>query len=176
MLKIIAIVVLVLIAVVLTFALTQPDSFSVERSALIKSPPERIYALIDDLQAFGTWSPYEKKDPAMKRTFSGARSGKGAIYEWDGNSQVGKGRLEITESVPPSRVAIKLDMLAPIEGHNTVIFTLEPRGEFTKVTWALNCPTRPFVSKLLGVFVNMDKMVGADFEAGLSDLKAMAEA
>jgi uncharacterized protein YndB with AHSA1/START domain len=175
MLKVIAVVVLVLIAVVLTLALTQPDSFSVERSALIKSPPERIYALIDDLQAFGTWSPYEKKDPAMKRTFSGARSGKGAIYEWDGNSQVGTGRIEITEAVPPSRVAIKLDMLAPIEGHNIVVFTLEPQGEFTKVSWTLNCPTRPFVAKLLGLFVNMDKMVGADFEAGLSDLKAMVE-
>jgi uncharacterized protein YndB with AHSA1/START domain len=175
MLKFVAIAVLVLIAAVMMLALTRPDSFRVERSTLIKSPPERIYALINDLQAFGTWSPYEKKDPAMKRTFSGARNGEGAVYEWDGNSQVGKGRLEITESVPPSRITMKLDMLDPIEGHNTVVFTLEPQGEFTKVSWTLNCPTRPFVAKLLGVFVNMDKMVGADFEAGLSDLKAIVE-
>jgi len=174
MLKLIAIAVVVLVAGVLALATTKPDNFRVERSTLIQAPAKRIYPLIKDLQAFGTWSPYEKKDPAMRRTFSGAPSGKGAAYDWEGNSQVGKGHLEITDSVPPARVAMRLDMLEPIEGHNTVLFTLEPQGGSTKVTWAIQGPM-PFISKVIGVFVDMDRMVGTDFEAGLSDLKAIAE-
>jgi hypothetical protein len=174
MLKVIAMVVVVLIGAVLAFAATRPDIFRVERSTSIQAPPEQIFPLINDLRSFGTWSPYEKKDPAMLRAFSGAPSGRGAVYEWDGNSQVGKGRLEIIESIPSSTVAIQLDMLEPIEGHNIVTFTLEPRGDATRVTWAMQGPM-PYVSKILSVFINMDQMVGNDFEAGLADLQAVVE-
>ena len=144
----------------LFYALDQfSDTFRVERKVSIKAPPEKIYALIEDLHAWGAWSPYEKKDPAMQRTFSGAASGKGAIYEWDGNKNVGKGRMEITDTSPPSKIVIKLDFIRPFEGHNIAEFTLEPQGDATNVTWAMHGPA-PFISKLMQVFINMDAMIG----------------
>lgn len=174
MFRIVAIVVVVPVVAVLVLAATRPDTFQVQRSINIQAPPEKIFPLINDLQRFNTWSPYEQKDPQMKRVLSGAASGKGAVYEWDGNSQVGKGRLEITDSSPPSKVTIQLDMLEPMEGHNVVEFTLEPRGNSTSVTWAMQGPM-PYISKVICLFINMDRMVGKDFEAGLADLKAVAE-
>ena len=174
MFRTIAIVVVVPVVAVLVLASTRPDTFQVQRSINIQAAPEKIFPLINDLQRFNTWSPYEQKDPQMKRVFSGAASGKGAVYEWDGNSQVGKGRLEITDSSPPSKVTIQLDMLEPMEGHNVVEFTLEPRGNSTSVTWAMQGPM-PYISKVICLFINMDRMVGKDFEAGLADLKAVAE-
>ena len=116
--KIIGIVVVVLIAAVLGFAMTKPDSFSVQRTANIKAPPEKIFPLIIDLHSWGSWSSWEKLDPTMKRMYSGAQSGKGAVYEWEGNAKIGTGRMEIVDATPPSKVAIKLDFLKPIEGHN----------------------------------------------------------
>ena len=110
----------------------------------------------------------------MKRTLSGAPTGKGAIYEWSGNKDVGKGRMEITDAVPPSKVLIKLDFIEPFEGHNTAQFDLQSRGELTDVTWALYGPS-PFITKLMGVFFDMDTMIGRDFETGLANLKAVAE-
>ena len=110
----------------------------------------------------------------MKRTFSGAGSGRGSIYEWAGNSNVGSGRMEIVESSVPSKVAIKLDFLKPFEGHNIATFTMEPAGGATNVTWVMDGPT-PFVGKIMHVFINMDRMVGTDFEAGLANLKTAAE-
>jgi hypothetical protein len=110
----------------------------------------------------------------MKRTVSGAASGKGAVYEWDGNSTVGKGRIEITDTAPPSRVTIKLDMIKPMEGHNIVNFTLEPRGGATQVTWAMR-GSCAFMAKVMGLFCDMDKMIGKDFEIGLANLKAQVE-
>ena len=174
MFKTIAIVVVVLIAAVLIFAATKPDTFRVQRAASIKAPPEKIFALINDLRSFNTWNPYEKKDPAMKRTYSGAASGKGAIYEWDGNKDIGQGRMEITDTSPPSKVTFQLDFVKPFEAHNIAEFRLEPAGDATNVTWALHGPS-PYVSKLMGVFFNMDKMIGKDFEDGLANLKAIAE-
>jgi uncharacterized protein YndB with AHSA1/START domain len=174
MLKIIAIVIAVLIAGVLVVAATKPDSFRVQRTASIKAPPEKIFALVNDLNGWRSWSPYEKKDPAMKRTLSGAAAGKGAIYEWDGNKEVGKGRMEITDTTPPSKVLIKLDFLEPFEGHNTAEFSMQGKGDTTDVTWSLYGPS-PFITKLMGVFFDMDKMIGRDFEVGLANLKALAE-
>ncbi len=174
MLKKIAIVVVVLIAGVLGFAATKPDTFSVERSASIKAPPEKVYAFISDFKAWMAWSPWEKKDPAMKRTYGATTSGKGATYAWDGNSDVGQGSMEITASVAPSKVALKLDFIKPFEGHNTVDFVLEPKGEMTNITWTMQGPA-PFMSKVMQVFISMDSMVGKDFEAGLANLKAAAE-
>ena len=113
-------------------------------------------------------------DPAMKRTYSGAASGKGAVYAWEGNSKVGEGRMEITESSPPSKVTIKLDFVKPIEGHNTAEFALEPKGDSTNVTWSMYGPSA-YIAKVIGIFVSMDKMIGKDFEAGLANMKAVAE-
>jgi uncharacterized protein YndB with AHSA1/START domain len=171
---VVAVLLVLVVAAVLVLAATKPDAFRVERTATIKAPPEKIFALINDLHGWGAWSPYEKKDPAMKRTFSGAASGKGAIYEWDGNKNVGKGRMEITETSPPSRIRIKLDFISPFEGHNAAEFTMAPKGDATSVTWAMDGPA-PFISKVMQVFLNFDSMIGKDFEEGLANLKTLAE-
>ena len=173
-LAVIAVVVAVIVAGILIYATTKPDSFTVKRSASIKAPPDRIFALISDFHGWGAWSPYEKKDPDMKRTFSGAGQGKGAIYEWDGNKNVGTGRMEIIESTAPRKIVIKLDFLKPFEGHNTAEFTMDPQGDNTTVTWAMYGPSS-FIFKVMGLFMNMDKMIGKDYEAGLAAMKAAAE-
>jgi uncharacterized protein YndB with AHSA1/START domain len=174
MIKKIAIAIAALIAGVLFFAATKPDTFRVQRAASIKAPPEKVFALINDFRRWEAWSPWEKKDPAMKRTWGAVTSGKGAKYAWDGNGDVGQGSMEIAESVPPSKVTLKLDFVKPFEGHNIVEFTLEPKGDFTNVTWAMQGPA-PFISKVIQVFCDMDSMVGKDFEAGLAGMKAAAE-
>jgi len=171
---IIGIVLAVVLAGVLIFAASKPDKFRVQRSTSIKAPPEKIFPLINDFRGWGAWSPYEKRDPEMKRAYSGAATGKGAVYEWDGNKNVGKGRMEITDTAPPSRIAIKLDFLEPFEAHNTAEFTMDGKGDYTSVTWAMYGPAN-YISKLMGVFFNMDKMIGRDFEAGLANLKAISE-
>jgi uncharacterized protein YndB with AHSA1/START domain len=164
----------VVAAGVLIYATTRPDSFRVQRSASIKAPPDRIFALISDLRGWNAWSPYERKDPAMRRTFSGAASGTGAIYEWDGDRNVGKGRMEVIEATPPGRILIKLDFIKPFEGHNTAEFTLEPKGDNTLVTWAMHGPAT-FMMKVMGIFMNMDNMIGNDFAVGLANLKGVTE-
>jgi uncharacterized protein YndB with AHSA1/START domain len=174
MFKIVAIAIGVAIAAVLIFAATQPDTFRVQRATTIKAPPERVFPLINDFQRWDAWSPWEKKDPAMKRTFGTATGGKGAVYGWEGNKDVGQGRMEIAESVAPSNVTIKLDFVEPWESHNIVEFTLQPQGETTNITWAMHGPM-PYVSKLMSIFMDMDRMIGKDFEAGLANLKAVAE-
>lgn len=174
MLKIILIIVVLLIAGALVLAAGKPDTFRVQRSASIKAPPEKIFPLINDYRNWAAWSPYEKKDPAMKRTFGATTVGKGATYSWEGNKEVGQGGMAILESVPSSKVTIKLDFLKPFEAHNMVDFTLQPEGDSTKVTWDMHGPA-PFFSKVMQVFINMDKMVGSDFEIGLSNMKAIAE-
>lgn len=169
-----AIVVMALLAALLIVAATRPDSFRVQRSVTIKAPPEKIFPLIDDLKAFATWSPYEKKDPAMKRSFTGPAAGPGATYAWDGDKNIGQGSLAITESQSPSRVLMRLDFLRPFEAHNFAEFTLLPRGDATEVTWAMYGPS-PYVSKVMGLVFDFDKMVGSDFDDGLATLKAAAE-
>ncbi len=174
MLKTIAIVVVVLIAGVLLFAATKPDTFRVERSASIKATPEKIFAILNDFKQWGAWSPWEKKDPAMKRNFGATTSGKGATYGWEGNKDVGTGSMTITESTPFSKLAINLDFLKPFEAHNVAEFTLTAQGDTTLVTWAMHGPAN-YMTKIIHVFMNMDKMVGPDFEAGLANLKVVAE-
>lgn len=170
----VAVILVVGIAGVLIFAATKPDVFRVARSTSIKATPDKIFPLINEFRNWASWSPYEHRDPAMKRTYSGAESGKGAIYEWDGNSNVGAGRIEITDTTPPSKVMINLDMLKPFEAHNNVVFTIEPNGETTSVTWAMSGPV-PYFAKIMHVFMNVDRMVGGDFETGLANMKAVAE-
>ena len=174
MIKRLAIVVVGLVAALLAFAATRPDTFRVQRATSIKAPPEKIYPLIDDFHRWGSWSPWEKMDPTMKRTLSGPASGKGAVYEWDGNGNVGKGRMEITDASPPSKVTIRLDFIKPLEGHDIAEFTLEPKGDSTHVTWDMHGPN-PYVAKVMSIFVSMDRMVGKQFETGLADLKTVAE-
>jgi uncharacterized protein YndB with AHSA1/START domain len=171
---IIAIVLAVAIAIVLILAAMKPDTFSIRRGAAIKAPPEKIFSLINDFHQWGSWSPWENKDPAMKRTFSGAASGRGAVYAWDGNENVGSGRMEILDASSPSKIVIKLDFFAPFEAHNTAEFTMLPQGDTTGVDWLMHGPAS-FMSKLMQVFMNIDKMVGKDFEAGLSNLKKLTE-
>jgi uncharacterized protein YndB with AHSA1/START domain len=174
MIKVIVLVAVALIAGVLVLAATKPDTFRVQRAASIKAPSERIFPLINDFSRWGAWSPYEKKDPAMKRSFSSATAGKGAVYEWAGDKNVGKGRMEIAESSPPSRVVLKLDFAEPFEAHNVVEFTMIPKGDATEVSWQMRGRT-PYLAKIAHVFFDMDAMVGKDFEAGLANLKALAE-
>ncbi|TJZ76226.1 SRPBCC family protein [Chitiniphilus eburneus] len=173
MLKIILLIVVAAIAVVLIYAATRPDTFRVQRSTRIQAPPARVAALIDDFHAWQAWSPWEKRDPALQRTFSGPQRGVGAIYEYQGNKQVGQGRMEIIES-SPARILIKLDFLQPFEAHNQAEFTLQPEGDGTRLTWAMFGP-QPYLFKLMGVFFSTDSMVGKDFESGLASLKAQAE-
>jgi hypothetical protein len=174
MIKTIAIVIVAVIAAILIFAATKPETFTVQRAASIKAPPEKIFAVLDDFHSWGVWSPWEKMDPEMKRTFSGAPNGKGAVYEWQGNSKVGQGRMEITEATAPSQVTIKLDFIKPFEGHNVAEFVLQPSGDSTNVTWTMRGPS-PYIAKVMSVFCNMDSMIGKDFEAGLANLKAATE-
>jgi hypothetical protein len=174
MIKIIAIIVVALMAMVLIFAATQPDTFRVERAASIKAPPEKIFAFINDFRRWGEWSPWEKKDPAMKRSYGAVTSGKGATYAWEGNKDVGAGSMEIAESSSPSKVTLKLDFVKPFEAHNIVEFALKSKDGATNVTWAMQGNT-PYFAKIIHVFISMDRMVGKDFEAGLSNLKTAAE-
>ena len=174
MLKIIAIAVTVVLALILGLAGTKPDTFAMERSITIKAPPEKIMTLINDFRNWQSWSPWEKLDPAMQRTFSGAPNGKGAVYEWQGNSKVGRGRMQMVDLSAPASITIELAFKAPVETTNMTQFVLAPQGENTLVTWKMNGPM-PFVSKVMSVFVSMDSLVGGDFEKGLVQLKAAAE-
>ncbi|SEG44314.1 SRPBCC family protein [Bosea lathyri] len=162
------------VIVVLVLAAMKPNTFSVQRSIAINAPPERVYPLISDFKAWGAWSPWEKKDPNLKRSFSGPDSGIGAAYAWAGDKNVGEGRMEIVEANAPSRIGLKLDFIKPFEAHNDVVFALQPQGAATNVSWTLTGPA-PFFAKIIHVFFNMDRMVGGDFEAGLKALKAQAE-
>ena len=175
---IIAVVLAIAIAVVLILAATKPATLRVQRATTVNASPDRIFPLISDFHQWGSWSPYEHKDPAMKRTFSGAADGKGAVYAWEGNRNVGSGRMEILDAPAPSKVVIKLDFLAPFEGHNTAEFTMLPQGDAsspsTDVSWLMHGPA-PLMSRVMQVFINMDNMIGKDFETGLANLKRLAE-
>jgi uncharacterized protein YndB with AHSA1/START domain len=173
-LAILGIVVVAAVVAVLVYASTKPDSFRVQRTASMNAPPEKIFPYLNELKRWREWSPYETRDPDMKRAYAGPESGKGAAYEWDGNNNVGKGRMEITEAGAPSKVVIKLDFIKPFEGHNTAELTLQPKDGQTIVTWAMYGPS-PFMTKLIGTFMDMDEMIGRDFAAGLTKLKTIVE-
>ena len=173
MLTFIGLVVLA-IAAIFILALTKPNTFRVERSITINASPEKIAALINDFHQWNAWSPWAKLDPTMKTTYSGPASGPGAVYEWEGSSKVGKGRMEIL-SVEPQKTSIKLDFLKPFEGHNTADFVLEPQGSSTQVNWIMYGPLNLIPGKLMSVFNTMDKMIGRDFDKGLVSMKIAAE-
>jgi K+-transporting ATPase KdpF subunit len=171
---IIAVILAIAIAIVLILALTKPDRFRVQRETSIRAPAENIFPLINDFHQWVTWSPYEHKDPAMKRIYGGADSGRGAVYAWDGNKNVGSGRMEILDSTVPSKIVIKLDFFKPFEGHNTAEFTMLPQGDATHLTWLMHGPA-PFMHRVMQVFMNIDNMIGKDFEIGLANLKKLTE-
>ncbi len=173
-LVIIAVVLAIVIAVVLILAAGKPDTFRIERTAVLNASAEKIFPLIADFHQWLNWSPWEGRDPALKRTYSGNERGKGAVYAWDGNKNVGSGRMEILDASVPSKIVIKLDFLKPFEAHNTAEFTMLPQGGATNVTWVMHGPA-PFMSRVMQVFMNMDRMIGSDFEAGLANLKAASE-
>lgn len=173
MLKKIAIGVVVLVLIVLGLAAMQPDSYRVQRTIAIKAPAEKILPLISDFHNWTSWSPWEKLDPAMKRTFSGAPKDQGAVYAWNGDDKVGAGRMEIT-GMTPAKVDIKLDFLKPFESHCQTVFALETKGDITTVSWTMSGPSE-FMTKLMGLVVSMDSMIGKDFETGLANMKAVAE-
>ena len=171
---VIAVLLVVAVGAVLAYAATKPDTFRVQRSAGIKASPTTIVPFLTDFRAYRSWSPYEQMDPDMKRTYSGAASGKGAVYEWDSAGKAGAGRMEIADATP-ARVGLMLDFARPFEAHNKVDFILEPKGEVTEVTWAMHGGV-PYMAKVMHVLFDMDRMVGKDFETGLANLKTLAEA
>ncbi|HEX7883951.1 MAG TPA: SRPBCC family protein [Afipia sp.] len=164
----------VVIGILLIAAARRPDTFRVQRSIDINAPAEKIFSLINDYRHWASWSPYENIDPAMQRTFSGAPNGKGSVYEWNGNKNVGRGRMEIMDTTPPSQIVIKLDFFSPFEAHNIAEFTVQSKGRATSVTWAMHGPV-PFMAKIMHMFFNMDRMVGGQFQQGLASMKSVAE-
>ena len=165
----------VVVAAVLALAATKPNDFKIERSATFKAPPDKIFPLLNSPKAAMAWIPFMEPDPNAKMTYAGPESGVGAAQTWSGNSEVGEGRIEIVESKPPSEVTLKLDMVKPLEGHNTVVYKLEPKGADTTMTWTMS-GRQPFLGKVVSVFIDCDKMVGAQFEKGMAKLKTLVEA
>ncbi|MET0884381.1 MAG: SRPBCC family protein [Acidimicrobiales bacterium] len=147
------------------------NTYTVERQALIPAPPARVYAALADFHDWPNWSPWEGLDPDMTRTFSGVDAGVGAVYEWKGNRKAGEGRMEITAAEEPSGVTLALDFLKPFKSSSTTRFQLEPEGDGTRVTWTMQGP-KTFVTKVMGIFTSMDKLIGKDFEKGLTQLEA----
>ncbi len=174
MLKLILIALIAVVAIALVIAALKPNRFRIERSTSIKAPAEKIFPHINNFHAWEAWSPWEKIDLNCKRSYSGAESGIGTIYGWSGNKDIGQGRMEIVESIQCSKIVLKLDFIKPFEAHNMVEFLLQPQGDSTTVTQAMY-GTSPFISKLMGMCFNMDKMVGKKYEEGLASLKAIAE-
>lgn len=163
------------IAVILLIAATRPSTFRVERSATVAAPPETVFAHVDDFRAWRAWSPWEGLDPDMKRTYEGAERGAGAVYTWDGNKKAGAGRMEIVEAVPAERIVIKLDFTRPFSANNRTEFAFAPSGEGTHVTWTMTGGS-PFMFRVIGVFMSMDKMIGRDFDRGLANLDRVVRA
>jgi len=171
--KILIGLVLVIILLVVVVAL-QSSHYRVERSATMNAPASVVFAQVNDFHKWSAWSPWEKIDPAMKRTFDGAPAGTGAGYAWVGNSEVGEGRMTITESHPSDLIKIKLEFLKPFAATSDTVFTFKPEGNQTKVTWTMD-GDKNFMAKAIHMFMNIDKMVGGDFEKGLAQMKTVAE-
>jgi len=164
----------VAIVLLLAYAATRPDVFRVERRLRIDASPDKLWPLVGELRGFNRWNPYDRKDPLLKGSYSGASNGIGSRYAWE-SDKVGTGSLEVTGQQPGRAVQMKLDFVKPFEAHNHAEFTLSPMaGGGTEVRWAMFGPAN-FLSKLMGVFMNMDKMVGRDFEDGLQNLRQIAE-
>jgi uncharacterized protein YndB with AHSA1/START domain len=172
--KILGVVALVVV-VFLAYVAMLPGSYRVERSVVVAAPAETVYGAVADLRRWGEWSPWEKLDPGMKKEFAGTPAAPGSTYHWAGNDKVGEGRMTLVEASPPSRLAYKLEFLKPWESVSTSDFTLAPEGAGTRVSWSMRGEIG-FVEKIFGVFMDMNAMIGKDFEQGLASLKQVAEA
>jgi Polyketide cyclase / dehydrase and lipid transport len=169
----IAIAVIVIVFVVVVAM--QPSEFRVARSATISAPPPAVFAQVNDFHKWEAWNPWGKIDPAMKQTYEGAPAGVGAIYTWVGNKNVGEGRMTLTESRPSDLIRIKLEFFKPFAGTNIAEFTFKPAGNQTAVTWSM-AGKNNFMAKAIHLFMNMDKMIGGQFETGLAQMKSIVEA
>jgi hypothetical protein len=165
----------VLVAAFVLFVSTRPARFRIERSIAISAPPERAFAHVNDFRKWVGWSPWEKMDPSMKKTFDGSPAGAGSVYSWSGNSKVGEGRMTIERSEVPLLVGLKLEFLKPWQATNATTFSFVPAEGGTKVTWAMEGENRTFGAKAFAVVMNVDKLVGRDFERGLASLKTISE-
>lgn len=174
MIKKILLLLLLLVVGVLVFALFRPDTMRVTRSATVGAPPAAVFAVVNDFRRWNEWSPWAGLDPEMKTTLEGPPTGVGAIYTWSGNSQVGEGRISLVESVPDQRVAMKLVFVRPFPGESDVQFSFVPEGEGTTVTWSMQAPQN-YLGKLMGVFMDCEKMCGDGFLEGLANLKRIVE-
>ena len=170
----IVVMLVVLIAVCLVLIMMQPAHYQVERSTTINAPAPTVFGLVNDFHKWDSWSPWAKLDPTMKQSYEGAPAGTGAMYSWAGNSQVGEGKMTIVESHPSDLVKIKLEFIKPFAATNATDFTLTPAGNSTNVKWTMSGDNN-FVGKAFSLFMNMDKMIGADFERGLANMKKVAE-
>lgn len=175
MLKKILIVLVVLVAGVLIFASTRPDHYHVDRSVTIAAPPAVIFAQLEDFKKWPAWSPWEKRDPQMKKSFEGPPTGVGSSYSWQGNKEVGKGKMTIIHSEPPQHIRLRLEFMEPFAAVATSGFELSPQGGNTVVTWGMD-GTNNLISKIFSLAMDMDKMIGGDFESGLASLKGLSEA
>lgn len=173
MIKKALLVLALLIVGVLLYAATRPDTFQVERTAVVQAPPQAVYAQIANFRRWSAWSPWENRDPAMEKRYSGPATGVGSAYAWSGNSEVGSGRMEILEATPDSQIRIQLDFIEPIASSNITRFTLVPQGDATRVTWSMS-GENSYPGKLMSVFMDMDEMIGRDFEQGLAQLEVAA--
>ena len=169
------VVIVLIIAIFCVVVAMQPTHYTVERSAIINAPAPVVFAQVNDFHKWQAWSPWEKLDPHMKKEFSGAAAGNGAVYSWAGNSDVGEGRMTITDSRPSDLIKIKLEFVKPFTATNATDFTFTPQGNQTNVKWTMSGDNN-FVAKAFSMFMNMDKMVGGDFEKGLAQMKTISEA
>lgn len=168
------IIIAIVIIAFLVIASMRPSTFSLQRSATINASPEKIFPHLNDFKNWGAWSPWDKMDPDLKRTFSGSASGEGAKYSWVGNNKVGEGSMEITKSVPNANVELNLNFLKPFKANNVTEFKITQKGNTSNVNWEMRGPLNLFM-KIMHMFMNMDKMVGKDFEKGLTNLKSIVE-
>jgi len=175
MIKKILIGLAVVVVVLVVIVALQPSHYRVERSATMNAPASMVFAQVNDFHKWNAWSPWAKLDPGMKQTFEGAPAGNGAGYAWVGNSEVGEGRMTITESHPSDLIKIKLEFIKPFAATSNTVFTFKPEGNQTKVTWAMD-GDKNLIAKAFHLFMNIDKMVGGDFEKGLAQMKSVAEA
>jgi len=162
------------IVLALVFAALKPDTLRIERSTVIEAPPDQVYVLIADFHEWPKWAPQDREDASIRRTFSGAQSGVGAVSDWSGSGNTGKGRMEITGAEAARQVLVTVDFAKPFVAHNVNTFTLAPEGNGTRVTWAMQ-GTNTYMMKVMSLVMNLDKMMGQHFESGLANLKAVAE-
>jgi uncharacterized protein YndB with AHSA1/START domain len=175
MVKTILIVLAAVALVVVVVVAMQPSEFRVTRSTTVAAPPAAVFAQVNDFHRWEAWNPWGKIDPAMKQTYQGAPAGTGAIYTWTANKEVGEGLMTLTESRPNDLISIKLEFFKPFAATNTAEFTFKPEGNQTLVTWSMRGDNN-FMAKAIHLFINMDKMVGGQFEEGLASMKSVVEA